>query len=214
MRHFQFSEPCSLIFLFSNLSVVALLPFFTFLFHRNQTMLSLINSFVDKLIVQVSRLHLSVLIPSASKDAISLISSLCSWDPCKRPTAVETLQRSFFQPCSYVPPSIRLRAAASRTPHAGVEGAFGQKCSKRYSATLSKAKPASNLCSVKISTLGRGVQGKLEMDGQCCAKQPRYRLPARSNYTGLNKASDRVSDVAEKMAHMTVGARRQQQGHL
>eukprot|EP00268_Persea_americana_P002126 TRINITY_DN10628_c0_g1_i12.p1 TRINITY_DN10628_c0_g1~~TRINITY_DN10628_c0_g1_i12.p1 ORF type:complete len:387 (-),score=69.14 TRINITY_DN10628_c0_g1_i12:375-1535(-) len=163
---------------------------------------------------QVSRLHLSVLIPSASKDAISLISSLCSWDPCKRPTAAETLQHSFFQPCFYVPPSLRLRAAAPRTPHAGVEGALGQTCSKRYSATLSKAKPASNLCPVKISTLGGGVQRKLEMDGQCCAKQPRYRLPARSNHTGLNKASDRVSDVAETMAHMTVGARRQQQGHL
>jgi male germ cell-associated kinase len=46
---------------------------------------------------QVAGVHLSVLMPSASDDAIDLITSLCSWDPCKRPTASEALQHPFFQ---------------------------------------------------------------------------------------------------------------------
>ncbi|KAJ6326125.1 hypothetical protein OIU78_013256 [Salix suchowensis] len=40
---------------------------------------------------------LSALIPSASEDAISLISMLCSWNPCDRPTAEEALGSSFLQ---------------------------------------------------------------------------------------------------------------------
>ncbi|KAM7270034.1 hypothetical protein ACFE04_029248 [Oxalis oulophora] len=39
---------------------------------------------------------LSEVIPSASKDAIDLIQSLLSWDPSKRPTALEALQHPFF----------------------------------------------------------------------------------------------------------------------
>ncbi|KAF5938959.1 hypothetical protein HYC85_023218 [Camellia sinensis] len=46
---------------------------------------------------QLTGVHLSVLMPSASKDAINIITSLCSWDPCKRPTALEALQHPFFQ---------------------------------------------------------------------------------------------------------------------
>ncbi|KAG6687996.1 hypothetical protein I3843_11G101800 [Carya illinoinensis] len=46
--------------------------------------------------------HLSALIPSASNDAISLITSLCSWDPFKRPTAAEALQHPFFQVLAYI----------------------------------------------------------------------------------------------------------------
>ncbi|KAI8022849.1 Cyclin-dependent kinase F-4 [Camellia lanceoleosa] len=48
---------------------------------------------------QLTGVHLSVLMPSASKDAINIITSLCSWDPCKRPTALEALQHPFFQSC-------------------------------------------------------------------------------------------------------------------
>ncbi|GAV57304.1 Pkinase domain-containing protein [Cephalotus follicularis] len=39
---------------------------------------------------------LSLLIPLANEDAINLITSLCSWDPAKRPTAAEALQHPFF----------------------------------------------------------------------------------------------------------------------
>ncbi|KRX88342.1 Serine/threonine-protein kinase MHK [Trichinella patagoniensis] len=41
-----------------------------------------------------------MLIPSASDYAISLISSLCLWDPLKRPTAAKALQHPFFKPFS------------------------------------------------------------------------------------------------------------------
>jgi protein kinase len=46
---------------------------------------------------QCESIHLSEVIPSASEDAINLISWLCSWDPRRRPTAVEVLQHPFFQ---------------------------------------------------------------------------------------------------------------------
>lgn len=53
--------------------------------------------------------------PSASKDAINLIESLCSWDPCKRPTAAEALQHLFFKRCLYAPPHIRSVPAVATT---------------------------------------------------------------------------------------------------
>nr|GEW58611.1 cyclin-dependent kinase F-4-like isoform X1 [Tanacetum cinerariifolium] len=50
---------------------------------------------------EVAGVNLSALIPSASKEAVNLIGALCSWDPSKRPTAVEALQHPFFQSCYY-----------------------------------------------------------------------------------------------------------------
>ncbi|EEF33648.1 mak, putative [Ricinus communis] len=55
-------------------------------------------------------MDLSQLIPTASKDALSLIKSLCSWDPCKRPTAIEALQHSFFNSCYSIPSTIPCEA--------------------------------------------------------------------------------------------------------
>jgi protein kinase len=46
---------------------------------------------------QFSSTHLSVLIPSASAEAIDLMSAMCAWDPSKRPTASQALQHPFFQ---------------------------------------------------------------------------------------------------------------------
>ncbi|KAB2622740.1 cyclin-dependent kinase F-4-like [Pyrus ussuriensis x Pyrus communis] len=48
---------------------------------------------------QFPQLHgvgLPAMIPSASRSAIQLISSLCSWDPSARPTADEVLRHPFF----------------------------------------------------------------------------------------------------------------------
>uniref|UniRef100_A0A166F4V5 Protein kinase domain-containing protein n=1 Tax=Daucus carota subsp. sativus TaxID=79200 RepID=A0A166F4V5_DAUCS len=67
---------------------------------------------------------LSILVPSASKNAISLIASLCSWDPSKRPTAMEALQHPFFQSCYYVPPSLRCKPTVARTPPSGLSPHF------------------------------------------------------------------------------------------
>lgn len=74
---------------------------------------------------------------------LSPLQSLCSWDPCKRPTASEALQHPFFQvmkfsillenekfaicitycfiwqSCFYVPPSLRPKTALAKTPPSG-----------------------------------------------------------------------------------------------
>nr|XP_043615396.1 cyclin-dependent kinase F-4-like [Erigeron canadensis] len=44
----------------------------------------------------------SQLLPYASPDAVNLISSLLSWDPFNRPTALEALQHPFFNKCNHV----------------------------------------------------------------------------------------------------------------
>ncbi|KAM0911811.1 hypothetical protein ACQ4PT_013230 [Festuca glaucescens] len=70
---------------------------------------------------QSESIQLSEMVPSASEDAVNLISWLCSWDPCKRPTAVEVLQHPFFQPCFYIPPSLRFRSTGyPATPPSGL----------------------------------------------------------------------------------------------
>ncbi|KAL6979973.1 cyclin-dependent kinase [Sarracenia purpurea var. burkii] len=62
--------------------------------------------------------------PFASVNAIDLVSSLCSWDPCKRPTALEALQHPFFQSCFYIPPSLRCKSAVARTPPSGTASLY------------------------------------------------------------------------------------------
>lgn len=78
---------------------------------------------------QFKSTDLSVLIPTASEEAIDLMASLLSWDPAKRPTAAESLRHPFFQACFYVPPSLRMREAVLKNQSPGQvgKGAFGNK---------------------------------------------------------------------------------------
>ncbi|XP_024401596.1 cyclin-dependent kinase F-4 isoform X1 [Physcomitrium patens] len=55
---------------------------------------------------QLSSTQLSQLIPTASSEAINLISAMCVWDPHKRPTASQALQHPFFQVHKRIPSSI------------------------------------------------------------------------------------------------------------
>ncbi|KAJ4953247.1 hypothetical protein NE237_030079 [Protea cynaroides] len=169
---------------------------------------------------QFASVPLSVLIPSASDDAIDLITSLCSWDPRKRPTAAEALQHPFFQSCFYVPPSLRTRTGAPRTTPSGVRGALEQKSAKKYSGTLSGPKSAS-FSSAKVHPSTTGAQRKLEMDNleanktnksvKSYSKQPRYRPPARNSPSSIDtgRATRVVSDTTEKLAQITFGSGRQ-----
>ncbi|XP_073526093.1 uncharacterized protein [Phyllobates terribilis] len=118
---------------------------------------------------------LSMLMPSASEDAISLMRALCSWDPCKRPTASEVLQHPFFQNCPYVPPSLRSKTAISRTPPSmGSRGLTDPKPAKKYpgsGGTLTHSKPWNAKSSSAISS--SGVQRKLELDSHNTNKSDR-----------------------------------------
>lgn len=167
---------------------------------------------------QFTSVQLSVLIPSASQDAVNLISSLCSWDPRKRPTAAEALQHPFFQTCFYIPPSLRARVSVPRTPPAaGMRASLEQKSVKRCSGPLSSGKPGSCVSSTKTNSSIAGVQRKLNMDNQggsvdekfakSSVKQPRYRPPAQNIATSMYAGKGTrgvVADTAEKLAQMSV----------
>ncbi|KAJ6846325.1 cyclin-dependent kinase F-4-like [Iris pallida] len=177
---------------------------------------------------QFSSENLAEVIPSASEDAVDLISSLCSWDPKKRPTAAEVLQHSFFQPCYYMPPSLRLRATGvpSTPPSVGNKVTLEQKGARRYSTgALSNSKPTGNILPAKVLASAKtGVQRKLEMNHQepertersmkNNLRQPRisqYRPPAKQKPAGyLSRETRKVSsDEPEKgSAQRTVNSSR------
>ncbi|XP_024985869.1 cyclin-dependent kinase F-4-like isoform X1 [Cynara cardunculus var. scolymus] len=174
---------------------------------------------------ELAGVHLSTLIPSASQEAINLISALCSWDPSKRPTAVEALQHPFFQSCYYIPPSLRSKSATSRMPlSVGLNGrrSMEQKYATGYSGLPSNVKPAGNVTSsAKVhASLGTDVLRKLEMNYQggvknekpyrSATRQPKHQTSGKNNNTtaGLIGKSGGVSDTAEKLVHMTIGSTR------
>ncbi|XP_027348553.1 cyclin-dependent kinase F-4-like isoform X3 [Abrus precatorius] len=169
---------------------------------------------------QLASVHLSVLIPSRSDDAISLITSLCSWDPCKRPTAAEALQHPFFQSCFYIPPSLRTRAVTRTPPSVGTRGSLDRQGIKRYSGALPNTKLTNNFSSPKLQhSLASGVQRKLEMANENkkslkTAQQSKYRSPGKDSPTSINKGRTArgVSETAEKLANMSIGSRRQSLG--
>nr|XP_048319700.1 cyclin-dependent kinase F-4 isoform X2 [Ziziphus jujuba var. spinosa] len=171
---------------------------------------------------QLSGVHLSALVPSASNDAIDLIASLCAWDPNKRPTAAEVLQHPFFQSCFYVPPSLRSRSGVARTPPSvGTRGSLEQQGVRKYPAAVSNAKLASNFYSPKLqASVGQGVHRKLDWLNQdakkidkpvkSSVKQQRFRPFGKSSPTLENRgrAGRGVSETAEKLANMKIGPRR------
>ncbi|KAK7346170.1 hypothetical protein VNO80_20685 [Phaseolus coccineus] len=175
---------------------------------------------------QHASVHLSSLIPSRSDCAISLVTSLCSWDPCKRPTASEALQHPFFQSCFYVPPSLRTRAVTRTPPSAGTRGSLDRQGLKRYSSALPNTKITNNFSSQKLhaSSIVSGVQRKLDLatkDGiknkkplKTTTQQSKYRFTGKDSPTSLNKGRSvrGVSESAEKLANMSIGTRRQSMG--
>ncbi|KAL3598831.1 hypothetical protein D5086_006749 [Populus alba] len=174
---------------------------------------------------QFAGVHLPTLIPSASEDAINLIKSLCSWDPCIRPSAADALQHPFFQSCFYVPPSLRPRAAITRTPaSAGTKGGLEQQCARSLPGALSNSKLTNSFPSPKLhASLSTGVQRKLDMVNQDSRKpdkslksstKPRYQPPGRKSPTFMSKGrvARGVSETADKFASMTIASRRQSLG--
>ncbi|XP_076882177.1 cyclin-dependent kinase F-4-like isoform X2 [Bidens hawaiensis] len=163
---------------------------------------------------------LGALIPYASKDAVNLIDSLCSWDPCKRPTAVEALQHPFFQSCYYIPPSLHHKPATANTyPSVGLNrGAMKQNYTMGYTGHLPDVKPAGNVTSSAKgpASLSAGVYRKLEMNHQggmnyekSAPRQPKYQPTVKYNTTvGLMEKGGGVSDTNERFAHMAIGSGR------
>ncbi|CAN4128045.1 unnamed protein product [Withania somnifera] len=132
---------------------------------------------------QIAGVDLAFLVPSASENAISLIRSLCSWDPCKRPTAVDALQHPFFQSCFYVPPSLRTKAAVAKTSPSGVQRKL-------------------DMSDQDAMRSDKTLQGSVN-------QQPKYRPPGRNvPMVGSGVKSSAVSDAAEKLGNMSIGSGR------
>ncbi|KAJ0802280.1 putative protein-serine/threonine kinase CMGC-RCK family [Helianthus annuus] len=181
---------------------------------------------INYLFPELGGVNLSALVPSASKDAVNLISLLCSWDPCKRPTASEALQHPFFQSCYGVPPSLRPKSTTvARTPPSvalGGRRVADPKCAKKYPAFLPNSKPAGNInSSAKVhAPLNSGVQRRLEMNRQdgvnektnnSSSRIPKYQPPMKNNLRGMNMGKGRgngIGDTADKLGKMTLGAGR------
>ncbi|ONM62521.1 Serine/threonine-protein kinase MHK, partial [Zea mays] len=91
--------------------------------------------------------QLSEVMTTASSEAIDLISSLCSWDPSKRPKATEVLQHTFFQGCTCVPLPVRRKASSlpKTPPCVGSKRISENSVARRFSTgTLSTMKSHSN----------------------------------------------------------------------
>ncbi|KAF8107599.1 hypothetical protein N665_0119s0063 [Sinapis alba] len=168
---------------------------------------------------QLSGVPLSSLMPSASKDAINLITRLCSWDPCNRPTAAEALQHPFFQSCFYVPPSLRPKPSVARTPPVGPRGSFEQQSAKRQPVSLTKAKTFNNSHASPKSNaaFGSGVQRKLDLAKQDATRNTKpvrssvkdsiYRPPGRKSpcsSVNKNRVVRGVSETADKLSNMSI----------
>ncbi|KAK3158831.1 hypothetical protein QOZ80_2AG0142210 [Eleusine coracana subsp. coracana] len=177
---------------------------------------------------QIKGNQLSEVMTSSSSEAIDLISSLCTWDPCKRPKATEVLQHAFFQGCTYVPPPVRPKVGGppKTPPGVGAKGISEHNVARRFSTgTLSTMK--SN-ASVKSNTVSKtGVQRKLQMDRQAPLKSTRptdssklttNRVPARNSpgnpvlrhsrsLPETGRAMHKVSAITDKLSHMSVTSR-------
>ncbi|KAI4312972.1 hypothetical protein MLD38_037756 [Melastoma candidum] len=176
---------------------------------------------------QLAGCPLSALIPSASEDAISLISALCSWDPNRRPTALEALQHPFFQSCYYIPPSLRSRVGAiGTTPHDGNRGSIQVQNAKNYVPQSKNRTYASCAVSPKAQAFKSGVQPKLiivNQNGQSNAlpedakrdessasifpRQLKYQPSGKIN-PNPDKTSWResgIADAAGKLANISLG---------
>jgi len=179
---------------------------------------------------QIKGNQLSEVMKSASSEAIDLISSLCSWDPCKRPKVTVVLQHTFFQGCTYIPPPVRPKVLPKTPPCVGTKGVSENNVARRFSTgTLSTMKSHSS-APTKLSTLSKtGVQRKLHMDRQAPQKSTRStennnklttnRVPARNSpgnpvlrhsrslpETGRG-AMQKVSSITEKLSQMSVTSR-------
>ncbi|XP_010056182.2 cyclin-dependent kinase F-4 [Eucalyptus grandis] len=170
---------------------------------------------------QFPGVNLSRMIPSASADAINLIRSLCSWNPFQRPGAAEALQHPFFQSCYYIPPALRSRLTANRTPPpVGTRVSLQVQNGRRYPGMSDNRKLGVNNSSPRAVALKPGAQRKLNMVNQdsnkvapysnSSVKQPRFRPSGNNSPTSVIKGpmSREVADISEKLADMSFGPRK------
>ncbi|GJZ91136.1 cyclin-dependent kinase F-4-like protein isoform X1, partial [Tanacetum coccineum] len=140
--------------------------------------------------------------------------ALCSWDPSKRPTAVEALQHPFFQSCYYIPPSLRSKAATARmSPSVGLNGrgAIEHNYATGYSVFLPNVKPENNvISSAKVPTFASiGVYHKMEVNHQSgVTNEKLYQTAAREpKYQPIGKYNTKQQTSGEYTPPVKAGIR-------
>ncbi|KAG6532785.1 hypothetical protein ZIOFF_006638 [Zingiber officinale] len=156
--------------------------------------------------VPVSVIH------SASKEAVDLISTLCSWDPRKRLTAVEVLQHSFFKPCFCIPPSPQLKSeGVQKTPSSAVTKSSLVSISAREHSVgvLSSTRFPNNLSSANTNGFSRtDAQRNLETNHQDWQREN------ISDSGVADRDAKRTSSVVEKLADLKLNWNDGKQPHL
>ncbi|XP_074583490.1 cyclin-dependent kinase F-4-like [Curcuma longa] len=173
---------------------------------------------------QFAGVPLSVVIRSASKEAIDLISSLCSWDPRKRLTALEVLQHPFFKPCVYIPPSPQLKSeGVKKTPSSAVtKSALVAKSAREHSVGV--------LSSTRLPRLANangfsrtGAQRNLEMNHQDWQREKisdngikthKHQSSLRDIQGVADRDAKSTSNVVEKLADLKLNWNDGKQPHL
>jgi protein kinase len=87
----------------------------------------------------------SELLPTASPEAVNLISSLLSWFPCARPTALQALQHPFFHGCYHVGRTLRLQDSRRSLPAVFKLALIREVLKKKKSSSCSSAATRDNL---------------------------------------------------------------------
>jgi len=96
---------------------------------------------------------LGKIIPNASPEAIDLIERLCSWDPNRRPTAVQALQHSYFQVGTRVPLSPSPGVTARPQTYANVPAAAAPHAVARTDANEGRGQMLSETQPLKRSAV-------------------------------------------------------------
>lgn len=155
------------------------------------------------------RTHLSGLIPRASAEAINLMTALCSWDPSKRPTAIEALQHPFFQVGAYIPPNIlQLGEHMSKTSLTGNLGALGGRSTTKPAEKAHGAQDKS--CQpVKREPVNIPV---LSSSGRNARYQPNVNLSAASTKSPRQDYSTTFAEPRRQSWHPSPAAYSQLKG--
>ncbi|KAH0643908.1 hypothetical protein KY289_034882 [Solanum tuberosum] len=133
-----------------------------------------------------------------------LLQSLCSWDPRKRPTAIDALQHPFFQSCFYVPPSVsgnvKIKNKKEQQYLTCINSSFIEFDSTRTTPTLSPS--LHTKAAVAKTPPSAVVRGAVE---QKCTKEAGYELSDETNVVARRRGILPESNFCRQLFRIQLG---------